>query len=479
MPILRSFRQCGAFLLMATFASSSALAQAVQVAGNTGAATMDYSFKLPSARGRYQPALALRYNSSDPEVAFGVGWSMPPSYIASPLRAQQTPDGALPVDEYVLVLNGDRRLLIPGPAANTYRPDVSSRFLVATKSTCGTGCIGSWTIQDDIGNSYLFAGAAAGPWWLQEVRDVDDNLTSYTYQDDNGDRLLAAISYNRYNPLDPNYSGPAGSIAGGLFADVVSLAYEPLAKVRYDVTIGGALSARTLRLSTVTVQHQYAAATTPTLTTMYSYALRYDSFSSGNAGSNARQRLASITERGRDGAALPPTNFLYTQTQFSGFGKSSLPQLGRQIPAPLTADATTSLTFTAAQCQNWFGNPAVTTCDYKSVAAWIDVDGDGRPDLVWGDSSGVVWARNLTQAGTMAFAPATLIPGSSGWLSAPNSPSLPVGEKKGLSYFNSSGVEATHYTNERGFDVAISLTKMVDMDGDGLADLVNVGTPCG
>src|SRR5579859_1627158 len=102
-----SWSRAAVFVLMA-WTPLQAGAQ-VSVAGNSGVATMAYPFRLPAARGRYQPTLALRYNSADSEMAFGVGWSMPPSHIALPQRQSQTPDGSVAPDQFILVLNGQHK----------------------------------------------------------------------------------------------------------------------------------------------------------------------------------------------------------------------------------------------------------------------------------------------------------------------------------------------------------------------------------
>ena len=51
------------------------------VASNVGSLSYTYAFKLPPSRGRYQPTLALSYNSNAGNARFGVGFSLSTTYI--------------------------------------------------------------------------------------------------------------------------------------------------------------------------------------------------------------------------------------------------------------------------------------------------------------------------------------------------------------------------------------------------------------
>src|SRR5207253_2037898 len=80
--------------------------------------------------------------------------------------------------------------------------------------------------------------------------------------------------------------------------------------------------------------------------------------------------------------------------------------------------------------------PGAPNFDHTSRAAWIDVDGDKRPDLVCsGDAvaPGIRWARNTTPIGasTLQFDPVKLLPGSEDYRSEVSF-HHPIGERTGV-----------------------------------------------
>jgi len=215
-----------------------------------------------------------------------------------------------------------------------------------------------------------------------------------------------------------------------------------------------------------------------------------------------RERLDSIQANDRNGAAFGiPTAFSYETDSAANFGSSF--ETGA---VAVTYGADNGLaTFTYSQSQDWglASNPT-------QAATFIDIDGDGLPDLVWGGMDGVTprcpsstsgcsgptnpglrWARNLSQGnGNPVFSDINIIPGSTDWtgfVSALNTDgSTPGGrtivdhridyKSRSLGISGSVGVNGLIMAPVVGPAYG-SATLLMDFDGDGAPDLISVG--CG
>src|SRR6267378_2931125 len=135
--------------LIAIAAFASATAAFGQIVLNDGSLGESYAFPLPQALGKYQPVLALQYNSNAGATTYGVGWSITANYINATTHATPNTDGS-PRTRHTLVLNGASQLLVPA-GDGTYRTDVGRSYFSATRSS------NTWRAVDSVGNTYKVA----------------------------------------------------------------------------------------------------------------------------------------------------------------------------------------------------------------------------------------------------------------------------------------------------------------------------------
>ncbi len=384
---------------------------------NTGQASYLYPFQLPAARGRYKPTLELRYTSANfANTGAGVGWALPLAYVefevpVAPQAATETYRGRY----WVSLAGKPQRLLYTAPNSVgwTYRPEVNPTFLEVTNARPGLG-LPPWLAVDAEGNRYEFSlSVGSSPtsqrWYLTKVTDVDGNVTEFMYAVEGTAALLQAVSYNSLGP--------------GSYATRVELTWQDLAPYRAQ-SAGGLVSQQTKVLKTVTVKALQGTA----YATIRRYEMGYRRTAEGALLLETTQLFGSTGS-----LALPPTTFQYQDAGLPGY------TLG--------------------------GGVAFTVPGTLGSSAWMDMDGDGRPDRVWNVATGVAdlpyrlaWARNITPTGGDALVFDTTvgeIPNSEGW-----------------------GVNPKLTEGTTTWDVTAAVR---DMNGDGLPDIVRTsaaGAPC-
>ena len=344
------------------------------------------------------------YNSGAPTTVCGVGWSLNLSYIEINLRASLNTAGQ-PRNQWWLTLDGAARALIADPLnAGYYRPDVDSGYTELNQNANG-----SWTMQDDVGNQYTFQlpspGSGGQRYYLQSVVDVDGNTTQYAYSLEPSydtaasSAILQSIKYN-FNAAD-----------GSVFVNTVLLSYTSTSNTQLPQPnpqveeIDGALSQHASLLTSVTIQRLS--------NTLKSYSLFYQ-----KSGQTGRELLTQIKQYGTSGSPLDggiPIDQGYVFT-YSAQNDGGADSTWAGIGTAFTYDAGSGNTLSASTCQAFFGSN-VPSCLTTDVAAYVDLNADGLPDMVWATpDAGVQWARNLSTPGAVSFAAPQLVPQSSLWL---------------------------------------------------------------
>jgi RHS repeat-associated protein len=428
----------------------------VTVGGNDGSASYSYPIALPASRGRFQPSLGLYYSSNGSSGPYGVGWSLPLTFIERGVRGSPADASGDPRPQFWLVSNGSRTALVKFPAGQSthYRSDVANSYLdlineIKVDPTSGQPLAQTWRASDAHGNQYVFGlaynrdGIRCEPpapwfecvrWYLTQVVDVDGNVVNYEYSQEgmSASVLLTHLRYNAYDPSSPNNTNKIGDT--GHYATTIDLDYEPEPHAQIEV-IGRSLVLHTKRLSRVRINNQGVQAPV----TLFTYAMAYV-----DSPETHRSLLSSIQISGLGGARGPrPTTFTYSARLDSRDLASpmSAPYLGLTNAEPITL--------------------ATGDFDLSSWAAWIDIDGDKRPDLVWGDGKKLRWAHNKTTASdkTLVFDNVKTLPGSEKFLGA---------------------VSFQHPTGERSMTgqplrpTGVNLSRLIDMNADGRPDLVQV-----
>jgi len=448
--------------LVGVLSSSAVLAQASVpdslIHSNDGTANYGYEFRLPAARGRYQPHLGLSYNSAATGGVAGVGWSLNVSYIERNDRSSPRDATGASRNQLWLVIDGSRRLLFPDPADTTrFRPDIDSGYTQVRPSTDELGRT-SWTMVDGIGNTYQFkwlgtgiSSSAYSRWYLRTVVDVDGNTTDLEYTPESAgpgtSGLLNTINYNNFG-------------TNGQYANQVSLTYKADPTPRLEV-INATLIQHSSILDSVSVRRQQANVSTVQFNALRTYQLGYLNTQSFNSSPvTARQLLLSIAEMGTNGSIqnAPPTTFAYADTTSTGQGYSgnSWYGLSSSVTLPHQPSASASLNW-STDCANLYHSSSCDVgggCSASDLAALIDIDGDGLPDMVWssswGTTPGVRWARNISAPGAPQFAALENIPGSE---------PKPWGVTTDPGWHGTIGAQATS-------------AGLFDLDGDGKPDLV-------
>ena len=302
-----------------------------EIDASSGALRYVFPLTIPPGRRGLQPDLSLTYNSQDRQdgSVIGFGWSLS---IPSITRLNKT---------------GSQNLYSTNFFASSFEGELvqaSSGFYYAKvergdlREYQPSG--DAWTMRDKLGTLYTFGATAASRqdnpadasqtyrWMISEIRDLNDNFISFTYDKVGGQIYPSVITYTGHDTTP------------GMFT--VEFARETRPDVRSDYR--SAFLVETLeRISQITVKVNTAVART--------YALAYAAGQDGT-----RSMLASITESGTDvngsTVSLPPTSFTYA-TQ------------------PSLANSSSS---------GWAA-PFHVTALFSGVLV-ADVNGDGLPDLL-------------------------------------------------------------------------------------------------
>ena len=414
-------------------ASLGAYSSDVLVAGRDGSASLTQPLRLPAARGRWQPSLALTYSSNSADGPEGVGWTLSGSWIERATRSSPDADSGEPRVQYRLVRDGTSTQLLPVDGQQPgeegrYRPEVQAGFVEARLHPgVYHGSVGStdpwWELADGLGTRLRFslpnalhlaprcvAWDVCTRWYLSDATDVDGNNTVYDYTAEpsaipgrtSPNLLLSSIRYNRFTA-----SAGAGEAA---YATEVRLHYEPL-------TSGGGTSPPTVEAVAgglvlhdqrlTTVQELQRSTPEMPLTPTGGWQLTYD-----KSPDTARGLLTSLQMLGRTASLTGPR-----PTQFAYTPRGSGASLDDAAPIPPPAGPAAEVNPSSQRCGVWLSGWTGTSCSIIDLASWLDLDGDRRPDLVWGGGSdpqshqplGLRWARNLSTPGRLAFAPVHLL----------------------------------------------------------------------
>ncbi|QHP67453.1 hypothetical protein EI171_08440 [Bradyrhizobium sp. LCT2] len=249
----------------------------------------------------------------------------------------------------------------------------------------------SWVMYDKKGNKYTFgaddsgrmydtgAGASTNTfkWMLQEIRDTNGNYIKYTYNRDN----------NQLYPYQIIYTGNGST--DGIFAISFTTTARPDTRASY---ISGFLSTLTKRISEIDAFVNGSV--------VRKYLLGY------GAGSNGfRSLLTSVQQQGYDESgvptSLPVTTFTYATSSASFISQGSLVNQA-YIPAdPMgqgrneaidmyqngfdnSVHAQSSSCGIVAAPEYWAAYPPSTVSPVERGTRFVDINGDGKPDVVRG-----------------------------------------------------------------------------------------------
>jgi len=353
------------FILPALFATP---AHAATVAGATpgqvtvtptGAAQYAIPLVVPPGIGGIQPALALTYNSQSQNGLLGMGWNL--SGLSTITRCPKTliQDGVISGVNYdandKYCLDGRRLVAVSGTYGadgTEYRTerDTFSRIVsYGAVGTTGPASFKVWTKSGQVleyGNTADSAIEAQGKtairvWAVNKISDAKSNYLTVTYTEDN--------TNGQYYPARIDYTG--NTATGIVPLKSVQFGYETRPDV-VPIYEAGSLQKTTVRMTHIKT---YVG-----VNVVKNYQLAYDTSTWTN-----RSRLISLAEC--DGAASP-TCFQATTMGWQSGGA------------------------TFAAQSKWVSDYSINygwTDENTLPRMMVDVDGDGRADVVGFASDGV------------------------------------------------------------------------------------------
>jgi virulence plasmid B protein/VCBS repeat protein len=484
--------------------------------------------QVPPGVGGVEPKLSLAYNSRNPNGMLGVGWTLTglPSITRCPQTMPQ--DGARKPVAYNAAdrfcLDGQRLILTSGTygvAGSTYATEIDSFVKITAVGSAGTGPQ-SFVAKTKDGQTVEFGNSTDSRipvatqqtvrvWSLSKAADAFGNAQIVTY----GLPPVIASKTSEYNAYPLSIAYTSNTAQGVAPTNVVEFNYA----TRTDVVKayqGGRPFETSVRLSSLVTKTNGAMVTTYTPT--------YETTG------GVRSIITSISQCGQDGLCAAATRF--------GIGSSSAGAYPAQAPAvlPLSQTESTSvngkwqsldlngdgktdlvhLTDTPGVYRSWLsnGDGTFTIREFTTAAdtalgtgVWqiLDVNSDGRADLihmtttsglakVWfsrGDGEFIVTDFSTTQDGDLAGGIWLAIDVNGDGhgdlihlLPAPDSSEpMRVWKSNGDGTFvvtAQSGGGTTvfvwpasfHYTFNRFLG---SKFQVFDADGDGLADIIELG----
>lgn len=391
-----------------------------------GSGSYAVSINCPKGPNELQPSLGLTYSTGAGNGSFGLGWRL------NILRIERRSDRGVPnyIDGDTFVI-GDAEVLVP-VGANRYRPKSDTKFWKIEQLD------ESWTIQTGDGKVMRFGqtpasreanGVRVFAWYLDEERDAAGNTILYSYRRDQNRLYLEEVRYSIFQVRFLYESRP-----------------DPIRNGRSGFARVTALRANAVEL--------HCDRLLPTL--MHTYSLKYAQ------AANGASLLARFSLSATDGVAVasaPDLTFDYS-----------------------TADLTA---WTVHEIQSLISPPSLE----NSATQLVDMTGDGLPDVLGSFGSRMMLWRNRGN-GTLS--------GPTALAAIPSTVNL-ARENVALADLNGDGridlfavdqpLQLAFVADGRGgfqndpvvfrtrpnLRLASPDTRLMDIDGDGVTDLISTG----
>lgn len=360
-----------------------------QVDHNSGALIEKIPVEIPPGRSGLQPDISLQYNSQQlqDDSIVGYGWSLPIPYIER--MNKRGTDNLYTDNYYYSSVSGELATTTATTSPNEYYARVDDGSFI--KYLLSTSTNNSWIAYDKNGTKYTYGAASSTQqydsggdptkvyrWMLQEVRDTNDNYITYAYTRDQNQLYPDTITYTGHASTD------------GLMVISFTLASSTIPYTTYKSAF---------KISTNKQVSQIQASINGTWVRRYN--LTY-----GVGANGFRPLLTYIQESGRDlnggEITLPSTGFSYASSTVSFTNNSSnrgYAISGQGYIAIPTTD--NGLNDDALFRTNGFSGAkegfingdslgtvpetwAIDTISAEYGTRFLDVNGDGIPDLVRG-----------------------------------------------------------------------------------------------
>jgi RHS repeat-associated protein len=435
----------------------------------TGAATYSIPIWVPGGPHGIQPSLTITYNSQSGDGILGPGWSLAglsqisrcdltvaQDSVAGPIALSL--NDRLCLDGERLRLTSSDNLATYGEASTTYQPEVTDFTNVTAVSSGSTGP-NSFTAQRRNGLIYEYGNTATSgapnngsqvlavgfptvvQWLLDKVSDRAGNNYVINYGSVNGSTGVGLPTSIMYTPTSAGATSYTYMIA---FTYGSRVAQNPnTRRPAILLNANGTSVNNPDLLSTITVSYSASGVSTsnPGAT------IRMYKFGYTSSATTARALLTSITECADSAGAncLLPTNISYQ---------------------PGTAGTTST--------------PATAVTGNVQVLATRDFNGDGRDDILYLNlSNHTLYVATATATGFAAPVSVAAYTGNTNEIAygdllgiGQNDILLPVSNVWWRYHYNGSSFTGT--STGVALDTGVNYAALVDLNGDGLADLVTM-----
>jgi RHS repeat-associated protein len=161
-----------------------------------GTGNFSVPIPLPKGPNGQAPSLSLRYSTGNGRSAFGLGWQ-----LAGPLQITRSADKRLPRydDSDEFTLSGADTLVPVG--GGRYRPRSDTQFWKIVRDGAG------WQVQNKQGCVYrlgsaegsrTFDGSRIHAWHVDQETDCAGNAITYSYERDGGTLYLSEVAWSIY-----------------------------------------------------------------------------------------------------------------------------------------------------------------------------------------------------------------------------------------------------------------------------------------
>ena len=391
-----------------------------------GSGSYDVPIVCPPGPNDLRPSLHLTYSTGFGNGPFGLGWRL------NLLRISRRTDRGVPryTDDDTFVLDDSQVLVRIGDTQ--YRPRTDTSFWSIER--LGDG----WRIRTGDGRLLLLgqtptsresSSAGIAAWYVDEERDAAGNQVQYLYHRDGGTLYLDELRYSIFR---------------------VAVVYESRPD-RLRFGRAGFEQRTALRASALELHCERLA---PTL--IRTYALSYEQAENG---ASLLTRVALSATDAVETAHAPPLTFTYSRPDFHAW---DVHEIRSTIVPPSLADASTQLVDLTGD-----GLPDVLQSAGSRMLLWRNV-GDGHlegPSALDGVPSSVSLAR-----GNVAFA--DLDGDGRVELFAVDQPLQLAFEADGTGGFRP---DPTVFSSRPNLRLASPETRLMDVDGDGIADQIATG----
>ena len=380
-------------------ASETGFAGAVNATGGYGASV---PLDLPAVRGDLPLPLQVVYGGRQVGAA-GLGWDVPLSYIfrratighrrpkPGVVFSVTTPLPIDPPEEYFLMLGGERVDLVRNAADTAWLGRRGN-----TQLEVRTNGAGKMVMYDGEGQTYFFsaqgrsAGSrlAGGDLYLLQAITAQGNTVHFTYLID------APVLPNGHTALSINVSNVAYNQSptdNRCFKHTIHLFYDappappvgspPLPPLALS-TLNGTVLARVNKLTSISVRSK-ASCSDP------EQALRDYTFNYQDDPDTHRPQLRSVTMKGRQGTpersvTLPVASYSYGSV-VDPATRNITYQFTENAGPPFVIGAhhyAFGVSYTSAEVSPEPHAPSDALLDLFTTQAFIDLNGDGRPDFL-------------------------------------------------------------------------------------------------